>query len=136
MTPQWTDKSEYNREEELPEWPSNPNWELGEGEQDFSEQPPPPTSRALTEWEKNERADNEMFYSRMPQRRRHYRFGGQTHQYDGVRVEPKPLQPHAWQPYHWERPQIGCDRVYTARHVREPQYGKYKVGDSFGTFWT
>lgn len=137
-TPRWADKGPDNREEELPEWPGNPVWDDDKDERDHSEPPTPAPRLAKTEWEKYEESDNEMFWDQMPRRRRHYRFNGQTYEYEGARVEQKPLQPHAWQSYHWERPSLGYSRLHVARHDRDRASklkGVYQISDGFGTSW-
>eukprot|EP01065_Artemidia_motanka_P006349 TRINITY_DN13124_c1_g1_i1.p2 TRINITY_DN13124_c1_g1~~TRINITY_DN13124_c1_g1_i1.p2 ORF type:complete len:304 (+),score=106.56 TRINITY_DN13124_c1_g1_i1:87-998(+) len=138
MDPHWTSKSTDHRVEQFPEWHTNPEWDLPKEERDYSRRPVPATRFAKTEAQRYEEVEDEMFWSRMPVRERHYRFGGRTHTYDGSRVEPKPVEQAVWKHNALNGRASGPNRLYHPRFAKDAAKeakAVYRIPDFFGERW-
>eukprot|EP01064_Diplonema_japonicum_P028083 TRINITY_DN4240_c2_g1_i1.p1 TRINITY_DN4240_c2_g1~~TRINITY_DN4240_c2_g1_i1.p1 ORF type:complete len:304 (+),score=42.74 TRINITY_DN4240_c2_g1_i1:43-912(+) len=137
-TPRWTRKEDT--EQELPDWPKNPVWDHV-GKKNYSMQPSTKNmKKALTERERYEQADQDMFYSRMANRTRSYSFGGINYAYENERLQEKPITIDHNGGHSFHRPTVGGRSViYAKGHVRsthkKERYRVYHVSDMFGTFW-
>eukprot|EP01059_Diplonema_ambulator_P012049 TRINITY_DN22170_c1_g1_i2.p1 TRINITY_DN22170_c1_g1~~TRINITY_DN22170_c1_g1_i2.p1 ORF type:complete len:248 (+),score=38.03 TRINITY_DN22170_c1_g1_i2:231-974(+) len=135
--PRWTRKEDIV--EEIPEWPKNPMW-YAEGKKDYAKQPDRAHStKALTERERYEQADYDMYYSRMNNRSRSYTFNGKRYSYKNERLTEKPISVNENGLTNWRYP-ASPNHLYTAkRHDRKigekDRLRVYNVSDMFGTFW-
>eukprot|EP01063_Lacrimia_lanifica_P009747 TRINITY_DN16639_c0_g1_i1.p2 TRINITY_DN16639_c0_g1~~TRINITY_DN16639_c0_g1_i1.p2 ORF type:complete len:301 (+),score=116.33 TRINITY_DN16639_c0_g1_i1:105-1007(+) len=139
--PRWTKVADV--EQELPDWPFNPEWNKEPEKRNFDKQPDQKAMKmAKTERQLYEEADHEMFYSRMPNRSRAYSFGGKNYQYKGVEIQEQHFGENygarKYQRKLFHRPG-GHDALHARQHDRKRQIqnhnSTYKVSDMFGTFW-
>ncbi|KAJ9449333.1 hypothetical protein DIPPA_27092 [Diplonema papillatum] len=137
--PRWTRQEDM--EQELPSWPYNPAWDLPPEERSYQKQPNFTHHKtAKTERQLYENADEEMFYSRMPNHTRHYRFGGVHYEYKGVAKKMKPVGVVPFARNTWHQPTASSiPALYAQRHDRraaaKDRLQVDNVSHVWGTFW-
>eukprot|EP00756_Hemistasia_phaeocysticola_P055739 Hpha_TRINITY_DN31718_c0_g1::TRINITY_DN31718_c0_g1_i1::g.116450::m.116450 len=137
--PKWTHKGDTNHKDTLKEWPYNPEWDLPKSQRDFSRRPPAPTGYEETEREIYQRTDNEMFWNRIAQRPRHYRFGGETYEYEGVFADRKSDRPDPWTAFNFESASDARNKLAQPWHDGKATYKRqmsvYQVPTHFGKWF-
>ena len=138
--PTWTNLDTVT--EEIPTWRTHPEWALDKSKRKFETQPMrSEVKAALTERQQYEKADEDMFYSRMPQRTRTYTFGGKNHSYKGVQVELNPYGNGGLEfgRLNWTTPDSLGRREQLSRIDRtlaeRDRYQQYTLSSMHGTFW-
>eukprot|EP01060_Flectonema_neradi_P041064 TRINITY_DN9598_c2_g1_i1.p1 TRINITY_DN9598_c2_g1~~TRINITY_DN9598_c2_g1_i1.p1 ORF type:complete len:303 (+),score=48.13 TRINITY_DN9598_c2_g1_i1:67-975(+) len=128
--------------EELPNWRTHPEWFMEKSERRYKTQPMRSEVKpALTERQLYEKSDHDMYYSKMPNRKRSYKFGGKRHDYKGVQVEMNPYGNGGLEfgRFNWETPDVLGRRESAPRIDRtvneRNRYQKYTISPMHGTFW-